>query len=146
MCNFCKDHFCECPYAQQVLNWISNTLNINLNISNVANLLDITQEILVSSSQCSHFATIIFVLNNIKQSRNKSKYDNKTTHWRTPVNNIISLVSLSRNASKCTTSASMEEFQILKALKVHIHPILPLILGLNATVMGVALGAPMPVA
>lgn len=114
--------FCSCSYAQIFWNWLSNVLQIQINSSDILSILQITQRSWPTQVKVIVPSSIIFVVNSIWKSRNHARYDNKATHWRTSIKNIISLVFTTGNTTKETASSSIEEFRILKAFKVLIHP------------------------
>ncbi|CAJ2678215.1 unnamed protein product [Trifolium pratense] len=74
--------------------------------------------------QCSIVikSAMINILNAIWYARNQGRFNDKIIPWKSAIAWIISCSSLTGNRTKLVYRSSMQDFMILKAFKVHLHP------------------------
>jgi len=114
--------FFQCPYAVNIWKWFASVLNLNLHFQTIDDIWSLCHK--RWNPQCKLVVTsaLINILNAIWYSRNQSRFNEKTIHWKSAISNIISSVSLSCNLSNAVASSAISDFIILKKLNVCIHP------------------------
>lgn len=129
MCSSCRHQeestfhlFFTCAFATHLWRWFASVLNLSLSFPTVDDLWKDCDKGWSPQCKLTIQATIIYILNAIWCSRNNARFNNKNTHRKFAVSQIISSVSLSANLSRLSASSSITEFLIMKFLNVSIHP------------------------
>jgi len=129
MCSNCRQHeessfylVFTCSFATQLWRWFAVIINMSLSFPIVDDLWKLCDRGWSPQCKLAIQATIICIINAIWSTRNNARFNNRTTHWKQAVSQIISSVSLSAKMSTLAASSSMTEFTILKSLNVKIHP------------------------
>lgn len=113
--------FLFCKFAQKIREWLSS-ITQHAFIFNFLDIWDVCKknwskqrEMVITSAIANIFSLIWFC-------RNQIKFQNKSTHWRMAISQVIAQVQLSGNCTKATSSYSIKYFLVLKAFKVSSHP------------------------
>jgi len=114
--------FFSCPFALKIWAWLASILNISLHVNSAEDILSICNRNFTPQCKMVIKASIINIIHSIWYTRNQARFMNKKIHWKSAINTIISIVSLAGNNTKLCSSVNMQEFVILKAFKVNIHP------------------------
>lgn len=114
--------FCMCVFGAKLLRWLGRIIGRNLIFIDLDELWNLCiagmnpQIILVLK------VASIFLINSVLSARNMACFNNKITHFYAIISNILAQIMLNGNNYVSTTTSSMHDFSLIKALNVTIHP------------------------
>lgn len=108
--------FTECKFAQELWAWLGSIFCIKMDLSSILSLFSVCNRSWSSQASDVVLAAIINVLYCLWFCRNRIRFDNRRIQIQGAKIMIIASVALTGNLSSGSTSSSMQEFGILKAL------------------------------
>ncbi|XP_058776983.1 uncharacterized protein LOC131651335 [Vicia villosa] len=128
-CSLCRSKveisqhlFVNCPFAKEIWLWFYKAVKTT---SHPSTLEDWWTACNINRSKQFSLVlkvTIVYIKWFIWETRNWERFITITPTYKTTIQRIKSLLLLTGNNSKATTSSSMDEFQIIKAFNINIKP------------------------
>lgn len=116
------DHlFFHCTFSQSIWQWLASVTHHILHY-NILEIWEVCYETWSKQTRVVILSAVINTFNIIQYSRNQKKFNNKSTHWKSAVNLIISSVNMTGNSTKESPTCNIMDFRILKAFKVSMLP------------------------
>ena len=134
VCNLCMAAeessfhlFFECSFAIHLWCWLASVLNQSLHFSTLDEIWSLSERGWSPQCRLAILYAVINILFAIWNARNVHRFKNRKIHWKSVISQIIVDVSLSASNSNLPASSSIQDFSILKAFNVSIHPPKPLL-------------------
>ncbi|XP_058751102.1 uncharacterized protein LOC131624142 [Vicia villosa] len=129
MCSLCSGNaetssqlFFHCKFVYNIWAWLRQKLHCSGNITCLKDCADMIKSWWSPQAKDVALSCICSVFYCVWQARNKNRFEDRNTHWRTCIVNIIARAKLAgTNTAKCSTN-NMDSFTILKSFDVFLHP------------------------
>lgn len=129
MCSLCynaietsKHLFSNCNFVVSLWSWLSSMINKPIDLCSFSSILDAVNSHWSDQTKDVVLSAIINVIHTIWFCRNQIRFNNQNVRLRSAITMISAATTFSGSISRGCMSAAIDEFSILKAFKVIIHP------------------------